>query len=319
MLSMERQRILFIVLAVVLLATVCAPLGAQTVREVPAGSPPKERAVPEDRRPMPFPPDAEATAPALSIEFRTVQQMTEEDRELAANAESSIGEHAGYMGLEFNEGKWSYQQVACPALPNHIFLRFLRNNGTGDVSVFTASIPRGDEGRVRIIPIQLRGYSLFSPAPINALTISAFNHIRKEEHPDKAPDWFGTGLCYAALAGGHPQASLSTEIPEGQKYFTPTTAVLKIPERGGAEILFADVSTNPRPMDWTMIFDGKGRLLRAKHTPAQRLEIKTINPAAVDVEGKPVEETPRTQVAQPQAVVVGSPAPSAALDKQGRP
>jgi hypothetical protein len=81
------------------------------------------------------------------------------------------------------------------------------------VSVFTVSIPRGGDGRVRIIPIQRRGYSLFSPAPINALTISAFNHIRAEEHP-KAPDWLGTGLCYAALAGAHPQAAEVERMPK---------------------------------------------------------------------------------------------------------
>ncbi|HEY1160948.1 MAG TPA: hypothetical protein VGE83_09980 [Terracidiphilus sp.] len=296
---MERLRNLFIVLAVAFLATQCVPLDAQTVREIPASGPPKERAVPEDRRPMPFPPDTETAGQALSIEFRTVEQMTEKDRELAANAESSIGEHAGRMDLEFNEGKWSYQQVVCPALPNHIFLRFLRNNGTGDVSVFTASIPRGDEGRVRIIPIQLRGYSLFSPAPINALTISAFNHIRVEEHPDKAPDWFGTGLCYAALAGGRPQASLSTEIAEGQKYATALTAILEIPNRGGAVISFADVSAAPHPMKWTMTFDGKGRLLKATHAPEALIQVKVVPPGPVDKPAQLQQETAPTEVVSP--------------------
>jgi hypothetical protein len=104
-----------------------------------------------------------------------------------------------------------------PALPEHLFLRFTRNDGAGDVSLFSASIPRG-EGRVRIIPIQRRGYSLFSPAPINAMTISAFNHIRDEERSDQAPDWLGTGLCYAALAGAHPQAALLAEDAEGTEF-----------------------------------------------------------------------------------------------------
>ncbi len=104
------------------------------------------------------------------------------------------------------QGTWNATQVVCPALPHHLFLRYTRNNGTGDVTVFTASIPRNGDGRVRIIPIQRRGYSLFSPAPINALTISAFNHIRAEEPDDqRAANWLGNGLCYAALAGGHPR------------------------------------------------------------------------------------------------------------------
>ncbi len=154
---------------------------------------------------MPFPPGSETPAPAAALEFRPYDQMSQQDRDLAADAESAIGERAGFASLEFNQGKWSYQQIVCPALPKHLFLQFTRNNGTGDVSVFSASIPRGGDGRVRIIPIVRRGYSLFSPAPINALTISAFNHIRAEEHVDTTPEWLATGMCYAALAGAHPQ------------------------------------------------------------------------------------------------------------------
>src|ERR1035437_1701964 len=170
------------------------------------------------QRPMPFPPGSETPGPAASLEFRApeflqVAQMSPQDRDLAADAESSIGERAGFAGLEFNQGKWNYQQVVCPVLPNHLFLQFTRNNGAGDASVFSASIPRGGDGRVRIIPILRRGYSLFSPAPINALTISAFNHIRAEEHPAKAPEWLATGLCYAALAGGAPPSGAPAGLP----------------------------------------------------------------------------------------------------------
>ena len=73
------------------------------------------------------------------------------------------------------------QKIACPRLTNHLFVQFTRNNGNGDVSIFSASIPRNGMGRIRIVPILKRSYSLFSPAPINSMTISAFNHIRSEE------------------------------------------------------------------------------------------------------------------------------------------
>lgn len=284
---MERLNILPIVLAVASMGAVCAPVEAQTVQDSSA-NPGKDKPVREVARPMLFSFDAETPGRAHPIEFRTVDQMTRKDRDLAADAEASIGERAGYAGLEFNEGKWSYRQVVCPVMKNHLFLRFMRNNGTGDVSVFSASIPRDGEGRVRIIPIQLRGYSLFSPAPINALTISAFNHIRAEEHPGQAPDWLGTGLCYAALAGGHPQAALSAEVAVGQKYPPAATAELELPERGGAILSFTDVSAAPRPMEWTMTFDRKGRLLKARHSPAALLDVKVLHPAPVDLRGAPV-------------------------------
>ena len=281
--SMERLRILPILLAVASIAAVCAPMEAQTAREISADQP-KSKEIHPVERPIPF--SSGTGGNAHSIEFRTVGQMTRKDRDLVADAESSISEHAGFLGVEFNGGNWSYQQVVCPALPNHIFLRFTRNNGTGDVSMFSASIPRDGEGRVRIIPILLRGYSLFSPAPINALTISAFNHIRAEEHSDKVPEWLGTGLCYAALAGGHPQAVYLSEDPESQKFPVALPALMEITSGGGAILSFADVSATPRPMEWTMIFDGKGRLLKATHKPAALIPVKVLHPAPSAVYGK---------------------------------
>ncbi|MGP8175000.1 MAG: hypothetical protein ACLP7O_10695, partial [Terracidiphilus sp.] len=157
-----------------------------------------------------------------------------------------------------------------------------------------ASIPRGGEGRVRIIPIQMRGYSLFSPAPINALTISAFNHIRAEEHPGKAPEWLGTGLCYAALAGGHPQEVRLAEDPQNQKFPVALPALMKIPDRGGVILSFADVSAVPRPMEWTITFDGQGKLLKATHKPAALIPVKALQPAPSAVNDYAAPPAPAT-------------------------
>ena len=58
--------------------------------------------------------------------------------------------------------------------------------------MFSASIPRGGEGRVRIIPIVRKGYSLFSPARIGALTIASFNRIHsEEENTGWRANWLG--------------------------------------------------------------------------------------------------------------------------------
>jgi hypothetical protein len=227
-------------------------------------------------------------APAASLEFRVYDRMSQQDRDLAADAESAIGERAGFANLEFNEGKWSYQQIVCPALPGHLFLQFTRNNGKGDVSVFSASVPRSGDGRVRIIPIVRRGYSLFSPAPINALTISAFNHIRAEEHVVATPEWLATGMCYAALAGAHPQIG-PPEQTDIKKLPAAPTGKEMIPMRGGAVIRFTDVAAPSRPMQWTMTFNGKGKLLHATHTAAPKSGGKVVQKTPTEVEGKHVQ------------------------------
>ena len=260
---MLRSRSLGTWLVVALIAT-CAPLIAQQDSIVPAGAKP----IPERVVPTPFPPGAGPLEIARSIQLRTPDQMTQQDRLLEADAESSIAERAGYADIAFNEGMWSYTQLVCPALPNHLFLRFTRNNGVGDVSVFSASIPRNGEGHVRIVPIQRRSYSLFSPAPVNALTISAFNRIRAEDKPEGAPSWLGTALCYAALAGANPAAAQMDAMTGPKKYPQASSPVLEIPSQGGAVIRFTDMSAKPQPMAWSLEFNAKGRLLKATHSSA---------------------------------------------------
>jgi hypothetical protein len=204
--------------------------------------------------------------------------MTRHDRDLKADAEASIQEKAGFQNLEFNQGSWTYRQLVCPALPNHLFLRFSRDEGTGAMSMFSAAIPRDGDGKVRIIPIVRKGYSLFSPAPIGPLTIVAFNHIRAEEKMARPADWLGTGLCYAALAGANPQpGELPPPPQEGQLAPQPSETAhvpvtmeptLFLTAEGGAIVRFADISTMPHPMEWSMMFDRSGKLTKATHAPA---------------------------------------------------
>jgi hypothetical protein len=289
---MAHRGIPALVLAAALMAAVFGSMKAQAQLEQDSSAPHyKVRQVPEPLPPRPFPPGSETPGRVAPVEIRSMDQIPEKDRELEADAESSIGEHAAFFGIDFNQGKWSYRELVCPALPNHIFLRFTRDSGAGDVSLFTASIPREGDGRVRIIPIRLRGYSLFSPAPINALTISAFNHIRAEENPDRAPDWLGTGLCYAALAGGHAQAADLTPSPESQKFPAAIPAMVQIQVQGGAVVEFTDTAANPKLMQWTMIFDGKGRLLKATHFPVGLLRVNPVPPNVAQVKGARVPPT----------------------------
>jgi hypothetical protein len=275
---MVRLKLAPIPISMAILAVCCVSLPAQTAHEVPS-SQPTFRPVRVVDEPIPF--SLKASDNREQVSYRTFEQMTEKDRNLVADAESTISERAGFVGLEFNTGKWSYEQLVCPALPNHILLRFTRNDGTGDVSIFSVSIPRNGDGRVRIIPIRLRGYSLFSPAPINALTISAFNHIRDEEHPDALPEWLGIAQCYSALAGGHPYAPPSPERVEDQKFPLGMPPILTIPSRGDVVISIVDEPTAPRPMEWTMIFDRQGKLKKATHKPAILIQAKVIQTMAV--------------------------------------
>lgn len=299
---MDRMKPQSFLLALACFVAVTAPIGAQTFKEIPE-TVLHEKPIQAVAIKAPFDINTPDSVRDMTIEFRPADQMVARDREVEANAESAISEHARYTGLEFNSGKWTYEQVNCPVFPEHLFLRFMRNNGTGDVSLFTASVPRNNEGRVRIIPIQLRGYSLFSPAPINALTMSAFNHIRAEENPENAPvsAWMATGLCYAALAGGHPQLPPAVLDPQHARTFAANRGYLEVSGNGGATVSFDDVSATPRPMQWSMVFDAKGKLVKASHSTAEMLSITPIKPTPVPA-GKAVAANPPgvgTKIAAP--------------------
>jgi hypothetical protein len=244
----------------------CVSIFAQTASEA-SSTVTKVRDIPAPIVPQPFSTAAPKSRSAHSIEFHSAESMSESDRLLVSNDESSIAEHAATNGFNLDQGQWSYEEIVCPALPNHLFLRYTQNNGDRDITVFSASIPRNGEGRVRIIPIQKRSYSLFSPAPINELTISAFNHIRTEEGTGRSSSWLGNGLCYAALAGANPQLARQRNPGTGEP--APTlTAILEVPTKGGEVIRFVDSAAAPHPMQWTMTFTQQGKLVKATHTSA---------------------------------------------------
>ncbi|HEX8812015.1 MAG TPA: hypothetical protein VF742_08490, partial [Terracidiphilus sp.] len=189
-----------------------------------------------------------------TVEILPAGAVSAQDQQLEANEENSIRERAGVHLMDFSSTGWSYSEIACPAFPGHLFLRFTRTAGKGDVSAFTASIPRFGQGKDRIVPIQRHGYSLFSPAPINAMTISSFNHILSEERATGEPEWAAIAICYAALAGTGTEGTLAPiAMP-----------ILQLQKDGGATIIFA--TADPRAKDWTMIFDRHGVLKKATHT-----------------------------------------------------
>jgi hypothetical protein len=207
-------------------------------------------------------PASEKTDP---LHFLSADQISASDRSLATAEDSKIRDEASLAGIELGVGKWSYQQLVCKALPGHLFLVFEGDNGPRDVSIFSVAIPRGKTGRVRVIPVERRGYSLFSPATVNPLTIAAFNRIRADEPANKSADWLATALCYAALAGARPQLSSAPSDAKGPVFplvFPPT---LEIGSFGDSTVRFVDLASAQQPVEWALTFSPTGQLLKVDH------------------------------------------------------
>lgn len=241
---------------------------------------PNGKPLPSYKQPKPFPLDSSTPADRFTLEVRTPEQMTENDRNLEADAESTIAERAGIDDVEFIGGKWNFQQLVCPDLPNHLLLRFTQDNGVDDRSVFTVSIPRNHEGRVRVIPILRGSYSPFVPAPMNEITIAVFNQLRNEEKAKNAPSWVGLGLCYAALAGANPVAVPLSDVSLHGGFPVATSPTLEIPVEGGAIVHIADASARPRPLVLNMTFNKQGRLLKVDGAADEVMNRKPLPPVA---------------------------------------
>jgi hypothetical protein len=256
--------------------------------------------------PSPFPLGAPGR-PATSLEYRAPEAMTAADRSLAEGSQEEIARRAESMGIrvtaaeqgagQTGQGVWGYEQALCPVFPNHLVLEYSRNNGPGDVTLFSAVIPRGGEGHVRVIPVRRRGYSLWTPASSNALTLNDFNHMVKEEG-SLSPDWVPTGLCYAALTGGHARASLVTWNAEEQKFPLAIPMTLEVSRAGGAHVRFADSSALPggRATDWDMQFAQDGRLLKVRHGDAHVLVETPVKEDASKQVFQPTKESEITRI-----------------------
>ena len=259
-------------------ATDSSNSGQQT-KPVPSelsGTSYKSRPIPQVEVLPPFLINPSASAKTNPLEYRSKDQITETDRSLTETAGPKIREEASLAGIEFDQGKWSYQQLVCKALPDHVFLLFRQDNGPGDVSRFSAAIPRGSGGSVRVIPIERRGYSLFSPASINAITVAKFNRIRADEPQNKSADWLATALCYATLAGARPEISPAPKKSENATPGLSFPPTLEIGSDGGATVRFVDVASARQPTQWALTFNPQGQLLKVVHFPAPVYTVQQI-------------------------------------------
>jgi hypothetical protein len=242
---------------------------------------PKKLIPPEGNIDSPFSLESSFSAKQNPVQFVPLSQMTSLDRGLTDAAIGSIKEAATTAGFEFDEGNWSFQQIDCQALPEHILLLFSQNRGAGDSSLFSAAIQRSGNGRVRVIPIQRRGFSTYSPAPVSPLSIAEFNRIRAAESRGKPPDWLSTAMCYAALTGAHPDVTLAGDHSATGRLDLMFPPTIEIRRFGDSTVRFVDVAKADQPMQWALTFDSKGELLKVEHFATPAFAVKPI-PAPPD-------------------------------------
>ncbi len=203
-----------------------------------------------------------------SIAYRSEEEMNACDRALAVKRQPAIREAATLAGMEFYHAQWSYRQLECQAIPNHLFLLFESHRGAGDVSLFSVSIPRAGNGKLRIIPVERRGFTLFAPTAVNPLAIAIFNLIRAEEPKGPPADWLATSMCYAALTAPRGEFALSPQKAADANLALSFPPSIEMGEQGESTVRFVNVATASEPMQWALTFNAEGQLEKVEHFPA---------------------------------------------------
>lgn len=223
----------------------------------------------------PFAIDAPGTPGDNVIRFLHPEAISAQDRAVIRGAMPALASRAAFAGFNLQQGTWTYRQIACPVLTEDVLLQYSRNDGPGDLSRFSAVIPRNKQGAVRVLPILRRSFSSFTPAPESPLTIAAFNRMRASQQSNTKPDWLMTGLCYAALAGARvaltPSEQGHAAIP-----FPGAVPFLQI-DKGLSTVRFTNVERPTAPKEWSLTFDPQGRLVHVEVSSIPPLQAKNLH------------------------------------------
>jgi hypothetical protein len=231
----------------------------------------------------PFAVDVQPSERMNSVAFLPEDSMAPQDRQIVRDGSPTIRKEAGLQGFELDRGKWVSGQILCPVLPGHIVLLFNRNDGVGDVSEFSAALPRDGIGSIFIVPILRRSYSAIPAVPINPLTIAVFNRLRAQDHPDRKVDWLTTGLCYAALTGAHVELSPSANSLVKPDISFAMDALLQIDQRENVVVHFTDHEEPQSPREWNLTFNKKGVLVDVAVIPLPALKARLLPKTKTDL------------------------------------
>ncbi len=283
--TVQLAKIVLVMAAGAIFAPVCgAQAGGVPVRApYPVQPVPEDVTIPYRTRPLPrvasLPKsggDNTAQAGSHFIVYRAPAQMSREDRAWTAKSMPAIREAAAFAGMEFGAAQWSYRQLDCRALPGHLFLLFANRRGPGDTSRFTASISRAANGRLRILPVERRGDSLFALTPTDALALAFFSRIRAEEPESQHADWLATSLCYAALTVPDETIALSPREAPDTNLALSFPPSIELGRGGDSTVRFVNVDAASPPFEWTLNFNAKGDLVAANRFPVPAYATRVI-------------------------------------------
>jgi hypothetical protein len=245
----------------------------------------------------------------FSLEHRTPDQMSEEDRRLVDPRKKELAAEAEFFGYDINGPGWTYEQAICPQFPDTVLLHYLYKFPDDTQSQFTALIPRG-AGRVRVVPVLYRNASPYSPAAKNPRNFTIFNSLVPADvaKQDAGPEgnWLSLGVCYAEMVGSRPNVpddpSLDTatiKAPVATYRYDTTTKQ--------RQVQFSDRDSPKVFKIWTISINEQGRVTGAENEDYDTYVARVVQ--APEPKGSPTTpaEPPSRIIPEPPSTVKPEP------------
>jgi hypothetical protein len=222
----------------------------------------------------PPPPGEEEKTAALEARTSTLPvldagQMSAADRALLEQREVAVSSAAAFFGFDISDSRWTYQQIICRTLPDHMMLNFVNNSVEHGPSHFVAVVPANGD-KVQVVTDYAHGLLPFHAAWEKSAAYEAFNQMittdRGEHELGPSSHWLNLGMCFAALSGHLPKVAVPKESVEASEALTKrngSTPIIVIDPGKDAEVHFSDVS-GADTGNWRLRFDNRGRLTKAE-------------------------------------------------------
>jgi hypothetical protein len=207
--------------------------------------------------------------PVIALDHLEPAQMSNADNEVVSNLSAELSKQAALANFDISQPAWHYQQIVCPAFPNHVFLAFTHGPDEEGSSHFVALLPR-NSAEVRIVSTYSHGALPFAASWNRPGTFEVFNGMLRRERGaaplSHAPNWLLIAVCYAELSGYPVQVLNYSPRPDSSMDLLRLDAnqpQMQIESDQSADVTFSDVSRPTITSNWRLHFDRHGQIKSA--------------------------------------------------------
>ncbi|GGH10059.1 hypothetical protein GCM10011586_28230 [Silvibacterium dinghuense] len=239
----------------------------------------------------------------VSLEHRSLDAMTPEDRELWSSRTRDIAQAAAIHGYNI-EGtaasgnpEWMVSQSLCLHCGDTLLLQYRLIHADRAVSAFTVLVPRSG-GPVRVVSVLHHNAWDFLPSIQSPGSFALFDTWLPEEERRRALEqraaapWLGLGLDYAELTGNRPIVPIEPSL-DNATILAPEV-ILQIDDiRLKRELIFSDREGPEAYRVWNIRMDRNGKILQVK-TRAHAAYTAHLLPTAAPA-GKLIQPTEQPQ------------------------